>query len=333
MSQVDVGDWSPVRETMDDVVTAGAAAALHGLLDAPGPPPADGEPLPPLWHWLAFLPRVPQAELGTDGHPRRGTFLPPIALPRRMFVGATVRIRPAARPPGPGAGTGGLLVGEPLRRHGIVEDVRATSGRSGELVFVTVRYDVVGGTATVSETQDLVYRPAAPRPAVPAPAANRGAPAARRAVPAANREAPAANPEAPAANPDASAGAAGEGPLDSSWTMRLDLAVEPTLLFRFSALTYNAHRIHYDRRWATDNEGYPGLVVHGPLQAIGLAELCRRHSGRRVMRSFRFRATSPAFDDGPLLLRGRSDPAGDRAILVAFDHRGTQTMTAEAELD
>jgi 3-methylfumaryl-CoA hydratase len=114
--------------------------------------------------------------------------------------------------------------------------------------------------------------------------------------------------------------------------MGLDLAIEPTLLFRFSALTYNAHRIHYDRQWAVDREGYPGLVVHGPLQAIGLAELCRRYCGERIMRSFRFRAIRPAFDDGPLLLRGTTDGRGDRATLVAFDHGGTPTMTAEAEL-
>ncbi len=294
-SDVRIEDWSPVEEAAEDMVTPAAAAALHGLLDAPGPPPGEGTPLPLLWHWLAFLPRVPQAELGPDGHPRRGTFLPPVALPRRMFVGGTVE-----RPADDDAGC--LLVGERLHRRGIVEDVRHTQGRSGELVFVTVGYEVTGGTATIHEVQNLVYRPA------PGPRAA----------------------GAPGAGSDGSEGP--DGPDHPGWSMRLDLAIEPTLLFRFSALTYNAHRIHYDRRWAAEHEGYPGLVVHGPLQAVALAELCRRQGGEQAVRSFRFRAISPAFDDGPLLLRGRADPSGGRATLAAFDHRGTQTMTAEAEL-
>jgi 3-methylfumaryl-CoA hydratase len=220
-----------------------------------------------------------------------------------MFVGATVGHPPAGGPAGPGPGS--LLVGEPLRRRGIVEDVRETTGRSGELVFVKVGYEVKSGAATVSEVQDLVYRPAPPSPG-PATPGPRPAP-----VP---------------------LGAGGDGPDDPGWSLRLDLTIEPTLLFRFSALTYNAHRIHYDRRWATEQEGYPGLVVHGPLQAIALAELCRRRGRGHTVRSFRFRAVNPAFDDGPLLLRGRIEPEGDRATLVAFDHRGTQTMTAEAGL-
>jgi 3-methylfumaryl-CoA hydratase len=112
------------------------------------------------------------------------------------------------------------------------------------------------------------------------------------------------------------------------WDWAWDFAITPTLLFRFSALTYNAHRIHYDRRYATEEEGYPGLVVHGPLQAVALAELCRRHAPDRHLASFTFRALSPAFDDGALLLRGRPD--GEAVELAAFDHRGARTMTAEA---
>jgi 3-methylfumaryl-CoA hydratase len=112
------------------------------------------------------------------------------------------------------------------------------------------------------------------------------------------------------------------------WPWSWDLPIGPTLLFRFSALTYNAHRIHYDRPYATGVEGYPGLVVHGPLQAVALAELCRRHDPRPLA-AFRFTALAPAFDDGPLRLRGRPD-GGDGAELRALDVHGTAVMEAAA---
>jgi len=198
--QADLGQWTPVTERTTDTVAQGPAAMLHALLDAPGPPPAAGEALPALWHWLYFLPAVAQQQLGADGHPRRGGFLPPVALPRRMFVGGRVH---TSTP---------LTIGERITRVGTVAGVTDKSGRSGPLVFVTVGYQL--GDA-VTEQQDLVYRAAAPAPS--------GAVAA----------------------PD-------DAPLDEAgWTQRLDLAVDPVLLFRFSALTYNAHRIHYDRQWAT----------------------------------------------------------------------------------
>ena len=271
--------WVPVAEERDDTVTPKAASALHGLLDGDGPPPAAGDPLPPLWHWLAFLPDAPQRHLGPDGHPRQGGFLPPTRLPRRMFAGGRLDIAaPAA-------------VGQPLHRTSVVSAVTEKSGRSGDLVFVEVTSRVsTGGRLAITEVQDLVYR---------GPAA-------------------AAAPEAPAAS-------------DGGWTWQRELATDPTVLFRFSALTYNAHRIHYDLAYATEVEGYPALVVHGPLQAVALAELCRRHLPDRQLAGFAFRARRPAFGGPPLRLRGRL--AGDDQVeLVAVDDRGHPTMTAEATL-
>ena len=160
-------------------------------------------------------------------------------------------------------------------------------------MFVAVDYDLSGAGASVSERQDLVYRPA------PSPV-DQGSVVPQQA--------------------------GGIGPDHSMWTWGIDVAIDPTVLFRFSALTYNAHRIHYDRAWATEVEGYPGLVVHGPLQAVALAELCRR-DGRRLG-WFKFRAVSPAFDDGPLLVRGRPGDEPGEVVLEAFDHRGVTTMTA-----
>lgn len=273
--------WTPVVEQTDDVVTPEAAAALHGLLDAPGLPPRAHDPLPPLWHWLAFLPHVPQRELGPDGHPKQGGFLPPTRLPRRMFAGGRLDL------PTP------VAVGRRLHRTSVVTSVTEKAGRSGDLLFVEVTHELASaGRTVIIEVQDLVYR-----------------------------------------GPSAASGGGG-APFheDGTWTLQEELSTDPTLLFRFSALTYNAHRIHYDRAYATEVEGYPGLVVHGPLQAMALAELCRRHLPDRRVAAFAFRARRPAFDGPPLRLRGRLIDAA-QAELVAVDAEGQPTMTAQATLE
>jgi len=263
-----------------DAVGATTAAALHGLLDAPGPAPRTGEALPPLWQWLAFLPAAAQRDLGPDGHPAIDPVLPPAALPKRMFAGGRSR------------SNGTLAVDSAIERSSRVTSMTEKVGRSGRLVFVTVEHALgpLDGPPVLVEEQDLVYREDGGEPSPPLP---------ERAE------------------------------VDGDWDLALDLDVDPTLLFRFSALTYNAHRIHYDRRYATEVEGYPGLVVHGPLQAIALAELCRRDIGRRLA-SFEFRAVRPVFDDGPLRLRGRRQ--GDAVTLSSFDGAGRPAVTATATL-
>jgi len=214
-----------------------------------------------------------------------------------------------------------MVIGELVHRRSVVTAVTEKSGRSGELLFVEVTHEMSCDDRTaVTETQDLVYRPAGPAASPAAPAA------------------PAASAPGPAAPAGAASGSAGPtgwivdpGADDPHWAWGLELSTDPTLLFRFSALTYNAHRIHYDRAFATDVEGYPGLVVHGPLQAIALAELCRRNARDRCVATFRFRALLPAFDGAPLELRGRLRDQ-DHAELVAFDRDGRRTMTADVAL-
>jgi 3-methylfumaryl-CoA hydratase len=145
-------EWIGRRETRTDRVTATPIAALAATLDRDDPPPADGDPLPPLWHWLYFLPLDRQADVGPDGHARRGGFLPPIPLPRRMWAGSRLTF---ASP---------LRVGEAITRESRIVDVRSRDGRSGALVFVVVRHDVANaqGVAIVEE-HDIVYRaPAQP---------------------------------------------------------------------------------------------------------------------------------------------------------------------------
>jgi 3-methylfumaryl-CoA hydratase len=258
-----------------------------------------------MWHWLAFLPRVPQHDLGADGHPRPGSFMPPVGLPRRMFAGGNLRVD---RP---------LAVGALLERRSTVTAVERKSGRTGELCFVTVRHslsDEAGGA--VEETQEIVYLEAAQA------ASSAASPADSSAA-------------SPATSPAGGhSGAPGEqtplADVADDWPLRLRIEMTPTLLFRFSALTYNAHRIHYDRDWATGVEGYEGIVVHGPLQAIALGELCRRRPARLELSGFSFRARRAAFAGGEMSFLGHRD--GGSVALRAVDATGRTTMEAEATL-
>lgn len=271
--------WVGRSETAVDRIAPGTAAMLAATLDLEVAP-ADGDPLPPLWHWLGFLPRTRHAELGTDGHAHRGGFLPPVPLPRRMWAGSRCNF---AQP---------LHVGERLERVSTIRNVVHKHGRSGALVFVTVEHAIHGeqGLAVVEE-HDIVYREAA-------------------------------QPGAPAAMPK-------PAPHDPAWSRAV--VPDPVLLFRYSALTFNGHRIHYDRRYTTKVEGYPGLVVHGPLQATLLLDLLRREQPDATVSRFAFRALRPVFDTAPFRVCGRPQTDGNVRLWIA-DHDHALAMDATATL-
>lgn len=272
--------WIGRSEQHVDVVTAAPIAALAATLDRDDPPPKDGDPVPPLWHWLYFLPHYRESEVGADGHAKRGGFLPPIPLPRRMWAGGRLTfIAP-------------LHVGERIERESRIVDVTRKEGRSGPLAFVVVRHTIHGaGGVAVIEEHDIVYRSDA--------TAGDTSPAPPRA------------------------------PVDAAWSREID--PDPVLLFRYSALTFNSHRIHYDRRYVTQVEGYPGLVVHGPLIATLLTDLLRHALPHARVAAFSFRAVSPLFDIAPFFVRGRrvDDPT---IRLWACDVHGALAMDATATL-
>lgn len=270
--------WIGRSERRADVISPAPLAALAATLDRDEPYPQEGHAAPPLAHWLYFWPLAPQHEIGPDGHPRRGGFLPPVALPRRMWAGGRFEfLRP-------------LRVGETVERVSEIVHVDARQGRSGALVFVTVRHRIGGeaGPALVEE-HDIVYRDA-PAPGAPAPAAQ-------------------------------------PAPAGAGFTRRIE--PDPVLLFRYSALTFNGHRIHYDRSYVTQVEGYPGLIVHGPLIATLLLDTLRRHRPDREVTRFEFRAVRPLFDTAPFEVCGRDDGAG-RFTLWAADASGALAMQATA---
>jgi len=158
----DLASWIGKTETVHDVATATPYAALCATLDRPAERPPAGTPLPPLWHWLYFLPLSRQSELGPDGHARRGGFLPPVPLPRRMWAGSQLAFH------------GPLHVGDRLTRVSTIAAVSQKSGRSGPLVFVKVRHEVCANdeaTPALIEFHDIVYREA--------PKADEAAPAPR----------------------------------------------------------------------------------------------------------------------------------------------------------
>jgi 3-methylfumaryl-CoA hydratase len=277
--------WRGKSESRSDRVTSAPIAALSATLDRDDPYPKPADFVPPLWHWLYFLPMDRQSELGADGHARRGGFLPPVPLPRRMFAGDRVQFH---RP---------LRVGDTVTRLSRIVDVNAKQGRSGPLAFVTVRHEISDGHGlALVEEHDIVYR---------------------------DRSKPSDSALPPQAAPPVV-------PEGAAWTR--EILPDPTLLFRYSALTFNGHRIHYDRRYATEVEGYPGLVVHGPLIATLLLDLLRRNLRDANVSSFSFRAMRPLFDTAPFSICGSLSADLKTARLWAKDSDGWLAMEATAEL-
>ncbi|MGP6158646.1 MAG: MaoC family dehydratase N-terminal domain-containing protein [Vulcanimicrobiaceae bacterium] len=263
----DYGAWVGRTERCSDEVTAWPLLAYAATLDRNDPPPAPGDPLPPGAHWLYFLPTSRESELAPDGLPRRGGFLPPVTLPRRMWAGGRLFFHDM------------LLVGDRAERVSTIKDVSTRRGRTGQLCFVLVehRISTTRGLA-IREEHDIVFREAPARDA------------------------------APVAAPNAAPG-------EPLW--QRSVVADDVFLFRYSALTFNAHRIHYDRRYATETEGYPGLIVHGPLQATLLLDLLRRERPDVQLREFAFRALAPLFETDPFTLNGRPAPDGSAELWTA----------------
>jgi 3-methylfumaryl-CoA hydratase len=305
--------WIGRAEVSRDRVTPAPIAALSATLDRDDPPPREGDPLPALWHWLYFLPHYRQSDVGPDGHAKRGGFLPPVPLPRRMWGGGRLQF------------TRALRVGEAIERESTIVDVVRKDGRSGPLVFVVVRHTIRGesGPAIVEE-HDIVYRGEAD--------GNRGDVGQPRSVADGPRR---SSPRAPKSDSDPQVQAAKfesdpRNPADAAWSR--EIHPDPVLLFRYSALTFNAHRIHYDRRYVMETEGYPGLVVHGPLIATLLVDLLRRERPGAQMSGFSFRAVSPLFDIAPFFVRGTPADDGKSIRLWAANCDGGLAMDATATL-
>ena len=244
--------WIGKSESATDILHAQQSRLMQLTLDREATLET-GDVLPPVWHWAYFLSGVPMSELGRDGHPALGGFLPPVALPRRMWAGGRLTFE---KP---------VLLGESITKKSTIKDVMLKQGKSGSLAFVVVRHEYLDqqNELRFTEEHDIVYRedpsPDAPKPAPVAP------------------------------------------PENSIY----DETITPSTvqLFRYSALTFNGHRIHYDRDYCKDVEGYPGLIFHGPLSATLLADLAQRRIGQDMaLKTFSFRAVAPLFDTAPFTI-------------------------------
>ncbi|NKB54214.1 MAG: acyl-CoA dehydrogenase [Rhizobiaceae bacterium] len=276
LNEAKLREWIGKSQSSSDTLHAKQAQLMQLTLDRE-PSLQTGDALPPVWHWAYFLSGSPMSQLGRDGHAAVGEFLPPVSLPRRMWAGGRLIY------------TKPVHLGEHITKNSFIKDVTLKHGKSGALVFVTVRHEYFGSDDDLrfTEEHDIVYRED-PSPEAPKPAA----------VP----------PPAKSAHEEI-------------------ITPSTVQLFRYSALTFNGHRIHYDRDYCKEVEGYPGLIFHGPLTATLLADLAvRRHPGKQL-KSFSFRAVAPLFDtqsftihhDGDALVWAQT-PDGGLAMKASFDY-------------
>ncbi|MEM6761549.1 MAG: MaoC family dehydratase N-terminal domain-containing protein [Pseudomonadota bacterium] len=264
---VKITDWVGRSQSATEVLSPTMVTRWAATIGRSGPPAAQGDLAPRLSHWLHFQPAAEADNIGPDGHPARGGFLPPIHdLPRRMWAGSRISF------------PGELRLGEQAVQCSTITDVVAREGRNGRLVFVTVRHEVgsPGAPPAIIDEQDIVYR-------------GEGAPTVGK-------------PAEPGAH-------------------QRQISPDPVMLFRYSAVTFNGHRIHYDEPYVTKVEGYPGLVVHGPLVATLLLDLVERTKPGATIKAFSFRALAPFFADDALDLNATPLPSGELEVF-ARNHKG-----------
>jgi len=270
--------WIGRTQEARDVVTAHLVKGLRATLFMEIGDPKPGDAAPFTVHWCLAQPVYPMSELGPDGHPTRGGFLPPVPLPRRMWAGGELQFFEPLR------------VGDEMTRSSRIADVTIKSGSTGTLCFVSVEHLITTprGTA-IRERQDIVYRdistaqaPATAKPATPPPAAQ----------------------------------------------VSESRMADPVLLFRYSALTFNGHRIHYDRDYVTKVEGYPGLIFHGPLQAALIVELAARLRGGTAPKKISYRGLQPLFEGSAFSVNANDTGAGME--LWTANSAGQPTMKGTA---
>lgn len=279
MHMSDSTSWIGRTQVVHDMAMAAPLARFAAILDRTEPRPLLDDPLPPLAHWLLFLPIDPQSRLDPDGYARRSGFMPRHdSFVRQMWGGVRIDFHAPIR------------VGMELERRSEIVSVTPKSGRGGELIVVAIRHEIAlrGGETLLTEYQDTIFRAATSASAKPPSRAE---------------------------------------PATAEWERTV--VPDAVLLFRYSALTFNSHRIHYDRAYTNGVEGYPGLVVHGPLIATLLVDLMRRNC-EEWPKNLAVRASAPAFDGEPLRLEGARAAQRAGADLWATNAAGDICMRIEA---
>jgi 3-methylfumaryl-CoA hydratase len=276
-------EWIGRTETVEDRATRLPVHGYAALRDRPEVP-KEGDPIGPMGHWFFFKPVARASEIGPDGHPRRGGFMPPVPLPRRMFGGARTTYHKDLR------------IGEKMKKVQSITNVDIKDGRTGTLVICTVMNAFHGESGlALEEEHDIVYRD---------------------------------NPPADAKDSRGNSGKTNAAPTDHEWIK--EIAPDPVMLFRYSAITFNGHRIHYDRKYVTEVEGYPGLIVHGPLTAGLLLDVAVDNNLGRRLAGFRFQARAPLFDVAPFKVAGKPTDDGKSVSLWSVTPEGNIGTLATA---
>ena len=269
-----IGKTEVMHETLSPELVERFNATLGSHFSA-----STGDPAPLLIHLCLAQPALPADQLGPDGHPRRGGFLPPVPLPRRMWAGGEMVF------------SAPLLIGAQVTRKSVIEDITQKQGSTGGLCFVTVRHEISSdGALAISERQDIVYRDP--------PARTSGS----------HSDQPTGQQTGQSATAEPVPGGAHTRHIEPTSTM----------LFRYSAITFNGHRIHYDAPYARDVEGYEGLVVHGPMQATFMAHLAAEVKGKPP-KSFTYRGKSPLFVGKPFTVNAIKTDNGMSLWTAATD--------------
>jgi 3-methylfumaryl-CoA hydratase len=281
---VNYADWVGRQQVSEDTICPGLVGRMAATMNSAASF-VEGDPLPACWHWLFFNPVEVQSALGADGHPPRGKFMPPVSLPRRMFAGSRLDWHED------------IKIGARVAKESTIIRVESKMGQSGEMVFVTVNHVYrENGIMLLEEQQEIVYRGDSTF---------------------AERDGLAALSERVRRNE--SADPSSRRPAEHTQSVHPD----PVQLFRYSAVTFNGHRIHYDVPYATGVEMYPGLVVHGPLIATMLIEFLRHTVAPGLaLKHFEFRAKRPTFDIGPFHLHAGAREASGRIPLWSTDNVG-----------
>jgi 3-methylfumaryl-CoA hydratase len=268
--------WIGRSTQATDVVTAQLVKGLRATLFLEIGEPKAGDAAPFTTHWCLAQPVFPASELGPDGHPARGGFLPPVPLPRRMWAGGELEFADTLR------------VGDEVTRTSRIADVTLKTGSTGTLCFVSVNHEVTTPRGmAIRERQDIVYRDVSPTSAAPATPA---------------------------------------GPPPTAQHRETHIA-DTVLLFRYSALTFNGHRIHYDRDYVTKVEGYPGLIFHGPMQAALLVEFAAKLR-KQVPKKFTYRGVQPLFEGNEFSVNANQTDAGMETWTANSEGQPTMKGTA-----
>lgn len=272
MTTQDPSSWIGRTESCDDTIDVGHVQRIALSLDAPAP--AQGDALPLLWQWGLFINALPYRELGDDGHPRRGGFLPAADNRNRMWAGGRLQfLQP-------------LRVGTKGRRESTISAVVEKEGRTGKLLFVTVKHEYIQGDALcISEEQDIVYREPSPPKLEGSVAASQG-----------------------------------------QWSETV--VPDSVMLFRYSAVTFNGHRIHYDEPYTTRTEGYPGLVVHGPMIATLMCRAFINAHPDKQATSLSYRGLRPLISPRPFTVGGALGEQGSADLWAEQDG----TLAHQAQL-